>query len=73
MQVTYSVDGWLEKNRDFIPPGVTLLLQRAENALISSMFKGNNNTYFLNAGNTLVKHMWHRHDLQYLEPLFVRN
>lgn len=38
--VTYDADGWLEKNRDTLPPGVMEMLQASENTLVRSIFKG---------------------------------
>ncbi|XP_060592914.1 myosin-IIIb-like isoform X2 [Ruditapes philippinarum] len=38
-QVTYSGEGWLEKNRDTLPPGVMEMLQSSNNALVKSIFK----------------------------------
>lgn len=38
--VTYSATGWLEKNRDTMPPGVMHILQLAENPLIKLIFGG---------------------------------
>ena len=39
-QVTYSGEGWLEKNRDTLPPGVMEMLQSSSNALVMSIFRG---------------------------------
>ncbi|WAQ98013.1 MYO3B-like protein [Mya arenaria] len=38
-EVTYDARGWLEKNRDTLPPGVMEMLQGSQNALVRSIFK----------------------------------
>ena len=40
LQVEYNSQGFLEKNRDTIPPGMIQLLQHSENKLISQIFSG---------------------------------
>ena len=39
-QVEYDVTGFLEKNRDTLPPGVMDILRQSDNTLVSSVFKG---------------------------------
>ncbi|CAH1797083.1 unnamed protein product [Owenia fusiformis] len=39
-KVVYDSSGWLEKNRDTMPPGLMEMLQRSENSLLSVIFKG---------------------------------
>ena len=39
-KVEYDTQGFLEKNRDTIPPGMTQLLQHSENKLITQVFSG---------------------------------
>lgn len=47
-QVTYNVAGWVEKNRDFVPLDIPMLFKRAENSLISNIFKGTIFCYIIN-------------------------
>lgn len=39
-QVEYDATGFLEKNRDTLPPGVMNMLRRSDNSLITTIFSG---------------------------------
>ena len=39
-QVEYNAEGFLEKNRDTLPPGVMEMLRKSDNSLIATVFSG---------------------------------
>ena len=39
-QVDYDVTGFLEKNRDTLPPGAMDILKQSDNSLVSTIFSG---------------------------------
>jgi len=39
-QVEYDATGFLEKNRDTLPPGVMDMLRKSDNPLIATVFSG---------------------------------
>ncbi|XP_006641060.2 unconventional myosin-XIX [Lepisosteus oculatus] len=53
-QVSYQIEGMVEKNKDLVPPELVLVLRRSQDALLHSLFSENNQEQSDSKGHSKV-------------------